>query len=313
MGVFLSNVNPLDRVVGVIREDPDPRCFKAPRQANSPPGDGGVSRHLRGLPRPLDLGLGLRVVPASSEAPRRLLIRIEEGTANLLGRRLSGLPVKLRASLVQAALVFGGIAVGVLINKEIAWILLAVVLTVLIMVAIGGAYARQPSREPEANPTTATAGEQTSRVVRLGSQQEVPTRPEATPEMEELGNELTRSLAAVRGPSNELQEWLDHERERGADFLQSIRLERAALLQSMSQPGVLTRFGAGIRLRTLETNIGLWDREIESRLTKELSSEAATLFRGVPRPIKGDPTSGDLDRLESHVRDHLRAITELLG
>jgi hypothetical protein len=80
--------------------------------------------------------------------PKRLLARIEQGTADLLGRPLSDLPIRLRAVLVQAALVLGGIALGVLINREIAWILLFVVLTVLILVAIGGAYATRPSAEP---------------------------------------------------------------------------------------------------------------------------------------------------------------------
>jgi hypothetical protein len=200
------------------------------------------------------------------------------------------------------------LGLGLIIGKQLAWILIAVALTALVLLAIGGAYVAQPSPEPETMTSTITAGEATTGIIRLGPQPPLGKRDAAR-----IAEELARSLAAVRGPSAQLQDWLEHEQERGSDFLQSIKVERVALLQAVSMPGAIAHFGVGMRITTLAKNISSWNGQLADRVTKELSAESAAPFYGGFRPIQGQPTGGDLDRLESYVRERQQAIRELLA
>jgi hypothetical protein len=198
------------------------------------------------------------------------------------------------------------LGLGLVIGKQLAWILIAVALTALVLLAIGGAYATTAEAEPKPStirPGTITVGKARSRVVQLGP----------TPQEGRLMRDLERSLAAVRGPSPALREWLEHEQERGSDLIQSIKTERVRMLQATSMPSAVAQFGPGARIRTLATNISSWSRAIGDRVTEEVSASAAAPFQGDPKPIQGAPTSGDLDRLESYVRERDRAIADVLG
>jgi hypothetical protein len=130
---------------------------------------------------------------------------------------------------------------------------------------------------------------------------------------ERLADKGAAETLEVRHLSAELRDWLEHEQERASDFLQSIKTERPALLQSVSMPGAVAHWGTSIRITALTSKISSWNREIEDRVGKELAVGAASPFHDSPRPIQGTPTSGDLDRLDSYVQERAQAIKKLLG
>jgi hypothetical protein len=129
----------------------------------------------------------------------------------------------------------------------------------------------------------------------------------------EVVGELHTDQAESVGP--ELRAWLDHERERGDEFIGSINKQKRRLAGESSFLDSFSMFGTpdpDAMLRRLTGRAATWSVKVQRRLAAELPSRVDA-FDGKPPRANPDPTQGDFDRLADYVERRLDVLKAILG
>jgi hypothetical protein len=111
-----------------------------------------------------------------------------------------------------------------------------------------------------------------------------------------------------------LRKWLDHERERGAEYAVHVKREGGQLLAGTNFIFALKNFGmSGMSLSSLTSRARTWSRTIATRIegVVGLSAHVET-FRAQPPAAASDPTEGDFKRLAEYLEQRVRLLREIL-
>jgi hypothetical protein len=162
----------------------------------------------------------------------------------------------------------------------------------------GGGSASSPARRP-AIP---------SRAKRI--EQSISTRQAATTALAVQ----TEQTEQPEGIDPKLRKWLDHERERGAEYAAHVKREGSQLLAGTNFIFALKNFGmSSMSLSSLTSRSRTWSRTIATRIegVEGLSAHVET-FRAQPPAADSDPTEGDFRRLAEYLEQRVRLLREIL-
>jgi hypothetical protein len=111
------------------------------------------------------------------------------------------------------------------------------------------------------------------------------------------------------------RKWLEHEHERGNEYVKQVQRERGKLLEPaplMATALSAFRFGGHMTLAGLTSQAQEWSTSLRQRIARENLARYADLFAGAPPPADPKPTEGDFGRLVEYLNECLGTIETVL-